>query len=168
MVQAFEKALEFGCRRPGLVMDPVIDSLVEHRFTAGYRTSQQTLPVHRRLRPFDQVERAREDFTCFERWIRKEKPDVIFTLYNEVWAWVERLGMSVPRDIGLIQLEWRSTHPEWAGMNQHNDLSAAAAVDMLISMIHNGETGVPPFPKATLIGPSWVDGSSVGTGSRTC
>jgi LacI family transcriptional regulator len=32
---------------------------------------------------------------------------------------------------------------------------------MVVSQIHNNETGVQEFPRATLIGATWVDGNSV-------
>ena len=37
------------------------------------------------------------------------------------------------------------------GMNQHNFVTGEAAVDMIVSQIHNNETGVQEFPRATLI-----------------
>jgi len=46
-------------------------------------------------------------------------------------------------------------------MNQHNDLSGQAAVDMLVGMLHRGERGPPSFPIATLIGPSWIEGTKL-------
>jgi LacI family transcriptional regulator len=46
-------------------------------------------------------------------------------------------------------------------MDQHNDVVGAAAVDMLISAIHGNELGLPDYPKATLIGPTWMDGKSL-------
>ena len=67
----------------------------------------------------------------------------------------------MPEDIGVIQLEWRAARPEIAGMNQHNFVTGEAAVDMIVSQIHNNETGVQEFPRATLIGATWVDGGSV-------
>ncbi|MEO0414765.1 MAG: hypothetical protein AAF226_07415, partial [Verrucomicrobiota bacterium] len=99
--------------------------------------------------------------TLVRQWIDKEKPDVIFTLYNEVRPWLTKLKYSVPEDIGLIQLEWRGNESNWAGMNQHNDIAGEAAVDMLIGMIHRGETSIQDYPRATLIGPTWVDGGTV-------
>lgn len=160
-LRAFEKALELGYLRPGLVLDRVIDELVEHRFSAGYRCGQERLPQKQRLRPFFNVQAAADNPALFKQWLEREQPDVIFTLYNVVKHWLTDLGISVPGDIGLIQLEWRAGHPEWAGMNQHNDLTGEAAFDMLIGMIHRGETGIPEFPRATLIGPTWVDGVTV-------
>ena len=73
----------------------------------------------------------------------------------------EEAGWRVPQDIGLIQLEWRKDHGDWAGMHQHNDEVGEAAVEMIIGMIHRNQIGVPEFPRATLIGSSWVDGKTV-------
>lgn len=160
-LRAFQKATELGYKRPGLVLEETIDRLVEHRFTAGYRTGQQEIEPDNRLEPFMQVDAAKENLEFFVEWFEKQKPDVIFTLYNIVDKWVRQMGLRVPEDVGLIQLEWRSYRPHWAGMNQHNDICGEAAVDMLINMIYNGDKGFPAFPKATLIGASWIDGETI-------
>ena len=78
-----------------------------------------------------------------------------------VREWLSGIGLQVPRDVGLIQLERRRGCENWAGMEQHNDLTGEAAVDMLVTLLHNNETGVPLFPRATLIGGSWMDGTTV-------
>lgn len=143
------------------MLDKRIDQLVEGRFSAGYLTGQSTLPTRQRLRPFYKVDASKPTPQLFKKWLAKEQPDVIFTLYNVVRTWLEDLGYHVPDDIGLVQLEWRKDRPNWAGMDQHNDRSGEAAVDMVISMIHGNENGVPSSPRATLIGGSWVDGDTV-------
>lgn len=162
-LRAFEKAIQLGYKRPGLVIDQAIDDLVELRFSAGYRSGQQSIPQVHRLRPFTDTQLTDNNLAHFKKWLEKEQPDVIFTLYNSVEKWLIQLGYQIPKDMGLIQLEWRSSHPNWAGMNQHNDITGEAAIDMLIGMIHRGESGIPEFPRATLIGPTWVDGSTVQT-----
>ena len=78
-----------------------------------------------------------------------------------VKEWIEALGLRVPRDLGLIQLERRRGSENWAGMDQHNDLTGEAAVDMLVGMLHNNEIGRPAFPRATLISGSWSPGATV-------
>lgn len=158
-LHAIERAIELGYRRPALVLDPVIDELVQGRFTAGFLIGQRSLPRANRLPPC--YHRSDEDGAAFCRWVKRARPDVIFTLYNIVRHWLEENGWNVPRDIGLIQLEWRPSHPEWAGLHQHNDLVGEAAMDMLAGMLHRGESGPPAFPRATLIGPTWMDGSTV-------
>lgn len=160
-LQAFEKALTLGYKRPGLVLDQAIDDLVEQRFSAGYRSGQQHLPKIRRLSPFFEVNKAKNNPKTFKHWLDREQPDVIFTLYNIVQEWLKKYKFRVPQEIGLIQLEWRANHPEYSGMNQHNDIVGQVAIDMLIGMIHRGETGAPEFPRATLISPTWVDGNTV-------
>jgi DNA-binding LacI/PurR family transcriptional regulator len=160
-LRAFECALQRGYRRPALVLDHVIDRLVEGRLTAGAWIAQERLPPGQRIPPFTLVSEARKDPALFHRWLEQQQPDLLLTLYNVVRTWLDDLGLRVPRDIGLIQLEWRSDRPEWAGMNQHNDFVGEAAVDMAIGMIHRGEVGIPSFPRATLIGNTWVNGDTI-------
>ncbi len=157
------RAIELGYERPGLVIDPVIDGLVEGRFTSGFLLGQQSLRARERL-PVHKLacdpEKAR---TAFLRWYEKRQPDVILSLYNTVTRWLAGAGVRIPHDVGFAQLEWRPESPHLAGMNQHNEECGAAAIDMLVSLIHGNEVGLPAYPKATLIGPTWVDGASLPT-----
>jgi LacI family transcriptional regulator len=160
-LMALEKALSLGYQRPALVLDEVIDNLVERRFSAGFLTGQRSLPKNRQIPLFTSISKAQKDPTQFFAWMDRHSPDVIFTLYNVVFQWLKQRRLRVPEDIGVIQLEWRETRPEIAGFNQHNRVTGEAAVDMVVSQIHNNEVGVQEFPRATLIGASWVDGPSV-------
>ena len=161
-LRAYEQAWALGYRRPALVLDPVIDALIDGRFTAGFLIGQQTFrPNASRLTPFTKIQEARTNLGFFQTWLTRVKPDVIFTLYHEVERWLEGCGLRVPKDIGLIQYEWRSQHPDWAGMNQRNDLVGEAAVDLLVSMIHNGQPGIPKQPVATQVTSQWVMGKTV-------
>ncbi len=155
-MRAFQKAIDLGYRRPALVLDHVIDELTDGRFSAGVQVAQSSLTASRRTRPFYFVEEAREKPELFHRWFEKEKPDALLTLYNVVRTWLKSRT-----DVGLIQLEWRTRSPDWAGMDQHNDVVGEAAIDMVISMIHHGEKGVPDFPRGTLVGSTWIDGKTV-------
>jgi LacI family transcriptional regulator len=157
---AFEKAISLGYRRPALVLDEVIDRLVECRFSAGFLTGQQALPASRRIPAFTDFAAARDAPALFHAWLRRHKPDALCILYNDVLDWLKARGVRVPADLAVIQLEWRATRPQIAGMNQHNDITGEAAVDMLISQIHNNDRGIPAFPRATLIGATWMDGAS--------
>lgn len=165
VIEAVEQARKLGYQRPGLVVDEHIDRLVEGRFSSGFWIGQQALPVRDRLPGFFAVDAAREKPELFRTWFERHRPDVILTLYHSVRRWVEAAGAVVPRDVGLIQLERRTSRPEWAGMDQHNDQAGEAAVDLLVGMLHSHEHGLPPFPKATLIGASWIAGATVRSAS---
>ncbi len=158
---AFEQALELGYTRPAMVLDPVIDDLVEGRFSTGMLMAQARMPLRQRIPLFCEMEKARRDPSVFSRWLKEHKPDVILTLYNVVFEWLAAAGWSVPHDVGVIQLEWRANRPEVAGMNQHNDIVGEAAVDMLVNQIYHHEYFAESFPRATLIGATWMDGKSV-------
>jgi LacI family transcriptional regulator len=160
-MMAVERALALGYRKPGLVLDDVIDALVERRFSAGYLMGRRSLPRAQHVPIFGDLSHAEKEPEYFRAWLDRYQPDVIFTLYNNVLAWLKAAGRRVPEDMGVIQLEWRATRPAIAGMNQHNFVTGEAAVDMVVSQIHNNETGVQEFPRATLIGATWVDGPSV-------
>ena len=161
LIQAFERALALGYQRPALVIDERIDRLVEGRFSGAMLTAQQGLPAARRVPAFLQIDQARTDPKLFPRWLDRHRPDVLLSLYNIVFPWLKDHGLRVPKDIGVIQLEWRESHAEISGMNQHNDAVGEAAVDMVVGQIHRNESGIPDFPRATLIGASWVEGQSV-------
>ena len=161
VIQAFERALALGYQRPALVVEERIDRLVEGRFSGAMLTAQQSLPATRRVPAFLQIEPARTDRRLFHRWFDRHQPDVLLSLYNIVFPWLKDHGQRVPQDVGVIQLEWRESHAEISGMNQHNDAVGEAAVDMVVGQIHRNESGIPAFPRATLIGASWIDGQSV-------
>jgi LacI family transcriptional regulator len=159
--RAFHRGIALGYKRPALVLDNVIDQLAEHRFTAGFLSGQQTLPEAQRIPPFLKWGSIKEDKKAFESWFNKNKPDVVFILYNTVISWIKEMGLRIPEDVGVVQLEWRESRPNITGMDQHNTVTGEAVVDMVINQIHNNERGIPQFPLSTLIGSSWMDGSSV-------
>jgi LacI family transcriptional regulator len=51
-------------------------------------------------------------------------------------------------------------------MDQRNDLVGEAAVDLLVSMIHNGLSGVPKQPIATQVTSQWVAGKTIRGGAN--
>ncbi len=160
-MSAIRNAIRLGYQRPALVLDDMIDELVDHRFSAGFLCGQESLPLADRVPAFYNIDEARTNPKLFLRWFDKHQPDVLITLYNVVFDWLQAHQLKVPRDVGVIQLEWRSAEPHIAGMDQHNDITGANALDMLVSLIHSQEKGGPDFPRATLTTGTWVDGKSV-------
>ena len=121
------------------------------------------LPKTSRIPPFIHYREAKESPDLFKTWIQKERPDAILTLYHSVYRWIEEMGLRIPDDIGFAQLECRAGDTAIAGMDQHNDIAGEAAVDMVISQIHNNEIGIPQFPRSTLVGATWTEGPSIAT-----
>jgi LacI family transcriptional regulator len=160
-LDAVQRILESGYKRPALVLDQAIDTLVEHRYSAGFQAAQQQLSVAQRIRPHYLDGQKGDQLALFRKWYEREKPDVILTPCHIVKKWLADLNWRVPTDVGLIQLEWRPEDVDCAGMDQHNDLVGEAAVDMLIGMIHENTMSVAAFPQSRLIGSTWIDGKTV-------
>ena len=160
-LSAVEQALRLGYRRPALVLDRIIDRLIDGRIHAGFLIGQMQLPPAGRIPAFTTIAEARNDPAVFDRWLRRHRPDVLFTLYNEIFDWLERARMKVPADIGVLQLEWRSSRAEIAGFDQRNDRVGEAAVDMIVSLTREREYRPTPEVNAILISPTWRNGSTV-------
>ena len=169
--QAFDEALRCGYERPALVISEDVDALVEGRFSGGFHAAQRSLPTRRRMpeflfhSPLDVPMNVKigspQVMLRFREWFTRHKPDAILCIHHEVKAWVEQAGAHVPRDVGLIHLDWNDGLKNWAGMNQNSRLIGAAGVDMLIGQLHRNEVGIPPFPKCMMIESSWVAGGTV-------
>lgn len=162
---AVAKALAAGCRRPSLVLERGIDELVQGRFTAGFLIGQRELPESDRITPFYHEGGTKMLPETFRSWWKHHRPDAVITLYHVVSGWLASMGVRTPGEAALIQLETRTDHPEWAGVDQHNDRTGASAVDLLVQMIHAGETGADAVPRAVLIEPSWRPGSTLPIGA---
>ena len=60
-------------------------------------------------------------FESFIQWLEKEKPDVIACMFSEkVKGWLEKYGLNVPGDIGLVTLGTASESPSASGKPEEN------------------------------------------------
>ena len=159
--QAALQALAHGYDRPALVLDREIDELIEGRFTGGFLRAQINMPLQNRIEPFFKVREAHENPAIFARWFEKNRPNALVCLYNSAKKWVEDMGLSVPEDVALIQLERRDSEPEWAGLNQRNDLAGEAAVERLAQLLYSPPGADSGTVTATLVSPEWVESSTI-------
>jgi LacI family transcriptional regulator len=164
VIEAMDRIRERGVRRPALVIEGGIDRLVGGRFTAAFEHAVKSLPAADRLAPFTQVDASRERPGMFAEWLLKRRPDAILTLHTVVGEWVASAGLAVPRDVGLVQLECRRGCEDWAGMEQHNDLTGEAAVDLLVSLTTAGSQPLSLSPRGILITPTWKEGTTLAGG----
>jgi LacI family transcriptional regulator len=161
VLDAMGEVRKLGYQRPGLVLSSEVDRVTDGRFTCATWLAQQALPPAQRVPALTFTTAVSDSENHFARWLREHRPDVVLTLHPEVRTWVANLKLAVPRDLGLVHLERNRFTPDWAGMDQHNDVAGEAAVDLLASMLQGREVGVPAFPRATLIGATWRHGASV-------
>ena len=98
---------------------------------------------------------------AFDQWLEKHKPEAILCINPVVRDWVEELGLSVPKDIGLANLNLVSDVSDWSGVNEQHEEIGAAAVDILIGALSRNELGLPRQPRKSLIPGEWIPGSTL-------
>ncbi len=129
---------------------------------AGFLWAQTQLPTGDRLPPLlcSEGESGERCTLALKAWIRRNKPDAIVTDVAELPAFLRRLGVRVPDDVGLASLSIRDC-PINAGIDQHPEEIGRVALRTLISLIHGRETGFPKICRETRIPGSWIDGSDL-------
>ena len=157
---AFERMWERGYRRIGMVMWKKQGTRLV-RFAAGYLYAQLQVDAQLRLPPhvMDEVDPV-EDLRQFVAWLKRAKPDAILTDIPEIRSMLTKAGYQVPPDIGLATLSVLDGCCD-AGIYQNSEEIGAAAVQLLISLIHHNQRGIPEFPREVLIPGRWVDGKSL-------
>lgn len=154
---AFEQIAARGYQRIGLVAAAAIHP----RFTAGYLLGQLEHPAHPALRPlFVEHEPTVRDQTRLAAWLDRQRPDALLTNVRELRELLARIGRRVPRDVALASLSVRDGHVS-AGLDQHPEEIGKVAVQLLVSLLHHNERGLPALPREVLIEGDWVDGDSL-------
>ena len=150
--------MSLGFRRPGLVVNSRLDSLVEHRFSSGFHMGIRHNLMAEHLPPLDVSLNGRKQF---ERWFLRNRPDVILTLHSPVREWLEEMRAGLSGGVGVAHLDIGPGMDDWSGMNQNNDQVGMAAADLLVAQLHCNEHGRPSFTQCSLVQSRWVEGRTI-------
>lgn len=151
---------ELGYRRLGLVNPRLAEQRLRFEWLGGL-AKEHFMPgaVIKIVRPLLPETLDRDGL---EKWMRRERPEVILTNEWRVLHWLRDIGFVPPRDIGLVLLNRDALETEnVSGFRQHHDASGEAAIDLLHSLLLRGETGFPVVPREVLIRPRWFDGATL-------
>jgi DNA-binding LacI/PurR family transcriptional regulator len=96
----------------------------------------------------------------FKAWVKKHQPDAVISGFNQAKSWLESLGISVPRDMGLAHYSLADDTPGWSGLDPAPEQMGVAAVDLLTAHILRNEYGTPRLPKHMKFGGRWVEGKT--------
>ncbi len=159
---AAEKLAARGYRSIGVAVTEWIVTRSQFGYSGGLFHWQQSLPPESRvpllLFPNNDISRG---YGVFAKWMREHRPDALITFDTHVPAWLDRLNLRVPKDIGFVVHDWTPKMKTYAGIYQRRDHLAAAAVDLIVTQLSQHEHGVPDVPRQIMIPPQWVDGPSV-------
>jgi len=157
-LETVRKLAALGFKRPGFIMCRNLDELVEMKFSAGYQKGFELMYT---TSPVPVIAPAKHEIYVFEHWLNSQKPDVVIAVNDWPHHWLNKLNISVPEEMRLVNLDWRAEMTDWAGMDQNSEMIGATAVEQLIAQIHRNERGIPEVAKCVLIQSTWRSGESL-------
>ncbi len=154
------RCLERGYRRPGFVFTGENDSpRVGDRWMGAFLNQQQMHWPEKDWVPLCPSVPA--DEPSFAKWFREHRPDALLvTRARPVVAWLENMGVKVPQDVGLVDIEGRPSL-DCAGVRYDPAKIGGLAVEMLLGLMHRNETGVPEDPHEILLTGKWYEGTTL-------
>ncbi|AHF91748.1 LacI family transcriptional regulator [Opitutaceae bacterium TAV5] len=161
MIALLERLTALGYRRPGLAASAFCEERVNRMWSAAFWAFEAQRGKRRGVVPplVMETPTAAE----LQAWVRRQRPDVVIvTDLADMQAWIEEGGWKIPEEIGVVPTI-TSDNSFLSGMNENGPVIGAAAVDLLVSMLHRNERGVPEHPQRVMIDATWVDGKSVRT-----
>lgn len=130
------------------------------RTGAGFLISQSELAPEHRV-PLLQLDlRQKRVSERLQRWLRKNKPDAVLTEVADLPLMLRSAGYRIPEDIGIAATSVLDGNVD-AGVYQNSEEIGAVAVETLISLIHQNETGFPTARREVLVNATWQDGSTL-------
>lgn len=153
---AFREIHAHGYRRIGYVCHANPGT----RAKAGFLMAQTNIPPESRL-PILELDVRQAGFRdLLECWIRCHRPDAILTEMAELASLLSELGCRVPEDVALAATSVRDGNAD-AGICQNSEEVGRAAVETLISLIHQNQAGIPQLCREVLVDATWQDGSTL-------
>jgi LacI family transcriptional regulator len=158
MIAVLTRLAARGYRRPGLVVERGRDDRTHRRFSAAFRSFQESDPGIEVIPMLISDERRQSDFNA---WFRQHKPDVVLAHFTEVLDWMEAAGARVPETNAFVSLNLLYKTRPCAGLDQQPRQLGARAVELLIAQLQRNERGVPEWATTTTIPARWVEGPTV-------
>lgn len=161
MLLLMQKLFEAGHRRIGVAMKLHDDERSHYHWRGGHLTAQS---LWGRINVGLMFVTA--DWRCeaFAHWLKRQRPDAVIAFGPTVGAWLRELGLRVPREIGLANLDVRLDAAGTTGIDRNPQLIGPAAINLLISLLHNQERGVPTIPRVTKVQGTFVQGRTTRRG----
>ena len=157
-IVAAREALRLGYRRLGLVLTDAFDSAMAHRCSAGFWAVQEYIEGVERL-PICRL--TGRDARGLDAWLERHRPDAVLATGEAVLELIEAGGRRVPADVGFAHLDRLPEHKRAAGVYGNSEHTGAAAVELVVSQLHRGESGPPAHAMNYLVAGSWVPGKTL-------
>ena len=166
MVAIIQELLSRKIERIGLAMPASRDDRVEHNYLAGYLVGMHGTPAEGALPPHFPEQLV---FDELMKWYVSHRPEVIVSEAGSaalIESWLKSTSIpGIPR-AGLVLTNIPYREKLYSGIDEQPELVGAAAVDVVVGMIHRNEFGVPNNARHILIQGNWQEGSTLSRKSK--
>ncbi len=159
MVDTAQRLFDLGYRKPGFAMVSSTDLRTQGNYRAAY-LMLRSLHGSGRFAPILVTDGHERE--PFERWLEAHEVDVVIKAGQAipVLEWLQELGRKVPQEIGYADVHLLHQNHRISGIYQNASDVGAAAVDLLVSLSHDNQTGLPRIPKTVQVYGHWVEGKT--------
>lgn len=154
---ALEGAEALGYRRPGLLLSQDANVRTNYQYAAAYLAFQRYRPKIASIPPCHHAFMG--DGKTISTWLKRYDPDVVLSV-GDSRSDLTKLGFSVPRDIGTINLNLTESQKDISGIDPLIPLVGRASVDLVVALMHRNESGPPLHPRTTLVAGQWKVGKT--------
>lgn len=158
IVSTINEARALGYRRLGLAMSTARDRRIFKIWSGAFLTSQLEWPASEKV-PLHMVEAIEPSKLL--KWYHRHLPDLIISPDLPVLDTLQEAGIRMPQDVGFATPSLTSHPLRPAGIDENSFELGAAAVNMLVGMLHRNEAGIPRFQNFLLIKGSWTPGRTL-------
>lgn len=156
---AFRALWRKGFRRIGLLMSHESDTRSNRLWSSGFLGIQQSLPKSEKC-PFLLAHEADLTDARIERWLLKEKPEVLILHALGCFPRLQAVLKHLPFPVRCAVLDREPDEP-CAGIDQQFHLSGRLVVDLLSSQILHNQRGIPATPILSMVEGAWIDHPSL-------
>ncbi|MFA5264365.1 MAG: LacI family DNA-binding transcriptional regulator [Opitutaceae bacterium] len=147
-----------GYRRIGYAITSLHNDRVAGYYLAGYLFEQNNDSPKDRLAPYQDTP---PNLTSFREWLVRQKPDALITAQSPVPAFLRKLGVTIPDELGVALVSVTDKAGSFAGINEGCETIGGVAVEFLTSLVEHGYRGLPDNPQRLHLQAAWQEGTSV-------
>ncbi len=156
--RTIQRLLDHGFQRIGIALRSEMDDHANHFWLAGYQAFQALTKSKHRVPHFITPHWNKP---AFARWFKRWRPEAIITINDDIVNWLREMDVRVPENVSCVTLYWKEDRPQLSGYYQSHELSAAGAVDLVVSQLNRNERGLPETEKTMLTQAVWREGNTL-------
>ena len=160
---AMRRLWSHGYRRIGFITTPATDVRTDQNFTAAYLAAQQRFAATPQVPVlYFTDDDYDQNFATFQAWYAQQRPEAIVSFLPEAVEFMGKLGIGFEEcGYAMIHMGAEGRKRGMAGIDPNDTMVGSSAVDLLVSMLHRNERGVPEIASKVLIAGRWIEGLSV-------